>query len=55
MIDSNQILHYLSSNKTRLREEYHLIKIGIIGSIPRGEQNEKSDIYLIVEFEDKMD
>ncbi|MEO8232314.1 MAG: nucleotidyltransferase domain-containing protein [Ignavibacteriota bacterium] len=52
MIDSTQILYYLSSNKTRFQKEYHLVKIGIFGSIARGEQNEKSDIDLIVEFEE---
>ncbi|MBC8320510.1 MAG: nucleotidyltransferase domain-containing protein [Bacteroidetes bacterium] len=52
MIDSNQILYYLSSNKNRLEQEYHLIKIGVFGSIARGEQNDKSDIDLIVEFEE---
>ncbi len=51
MIDSSKILLYLTSNKKRLEKEYHLIKIGIFGSIARGEQNEKSDIDLIVEFE----
>jgi hypothetical protein len=29
-----------------------LVKIGIFGSIARGEQNEESDIDLIVEFEE---
>ncbi len=51
MIDSNKILFYLTSNKNRLEKEYHLVKIGIFGSIARGEQNELSDIDLIVEFE----
>ena len=51
MIDSNKILFYLTSNKKRLEEEYHLVKIGVFGSIARGEQNELSDIDLIVEFE----
>ncbi|MFC0878849.1 nucleotidyltransferase family protein [Saccharicrinis sp. FJH2] len=52
MIDSNQILYYLATNKSRLEKEYHLIKIGIFGSIARGDQNENSDIDLIVEFKD---
>jgi predicted nucleotidyltransferase len=52
IIVANQILYYLSSNKKRLEKEYHLVKIGIFGSIARGEQNEKSDIDLIVEFEE---
>lgn len=50
MIDSNQILHYLSSNKIRFENEYQLVKIGIFGSIARGDQNENSDIDLIVEL-----
>jgi predicted nucleotidyltransferase len=52
MIEINQILHYLSSNKLRFEKEYHLKKIGLFGSIARGEQKEKSDIDIIVEFED---
>jgi predicted nucleotidyltransferase len=52
MIELSQILFYLASNKTRFEKEYHLKKIGVFGSIARGEQNVQSDIDLIVEFED---
>ncbi len=52
MIDSNEILHYLFTNKKRLEQEYHLIKIGIFGSFARDEQTNNSDIDVIVEFED---
>ena len=52
MIELNQILLYLTSNKSRLEKDYHLKKIGVFGSMARGEQNNKSDIDLIVEFED---
>jgi hypothetical protein len=52
MIEINQILQYLSSNKLRFEKDYHLKKIGLFGSIARGEQKEKSDIDIIVEFED---
>ena len=52
MIDSGQILNYLASNKDRFQKEFHLTSIGIFGSIARGEQLDKSDIDLIVEFED---
>lgn len=52
MLDSKQILVYLSSNKDRFKKDYHLIRIGIFGSLARGEQNENSDIDLVVEFED---
>lgn len=51
MIDASIILNYLSSNKERLQRDYHLTKIGLFGSLARGEQTEKSDIDLIVEFE----
>ncbi len=51
MIDSNKILYYLTLNKNRLEKEYHIVKIGIFGSIARGDQNDLSDIDLIVEFE----
>ncbi len=52
MVDSEKILNYLKCNKDRYYKEYHLIRIGIFGSIARGEQNENSDIDLIVEFRD---
>lgn len=52
MIDLKQILSYLSSNKARFRKEYHLTRIGVFGSIARGEQGSGSDIDVIVEFEE---
>jgi predicted nucleotidyltransferase len=52
MITSNQILNYLSSNKVRFQEDYHLVRIGIFGSVARGEASAKSDIDVIIEFEE---
>ena len=52
MIELNQILLYLVTNKSRLEKDYHLKKIGVFGSMARGDQNKKSDIDLIVEFEE---
>ncbi|MCK4921068.1 MAG: nucleotidyltransferase domain-containing protein [Bacteroidales bacterium] len=51
MIDADNILKYLSLNKVRFKQEYHLTKIGLFGSIARGEQTDKSDIDLVIEFE----
>ncbi len=51
MINKNIILTYLSDNKKRLKDDYHLTKIGLFGSVARDEQNDSSDIDLIVEFE----
>jgi uncharacterized protein len=55
MTDSKQILNYLTSNKDRLQREYHLTRIGIFGSVARGEHTDNSDIDLIVEFEEGTD
>ncbi len=51
MMESSDILSYLTANKERLLHDYHLTKIGLFGSIARGEQNDKSDIDLVIEFE----
>lgn len=52
MDDSNKILKYLKLNKERYKSEFHIIKIGIFGSFARNEQNEESDIDIIIEFEE---
>jgi predicted nucleotidyltransferase len=52
MVDSRQILMYLSSNKDRFHKDYHIIRIGIFGSVARGDQKDNSDIDLVVEFEE---
>jgi uncharacterized protein len=48
----DQILDFLTQNKKLFREEYHIDKIGLFGSYARGEQSNKSDLDLIVEFEE---
>ena len=48
----DQILTFLVQNKKLFRDKYHIIRIGIFGSYARGQQNIKSDIDLLVEFED---
>jgi hypothetical protein len=48
----DQILTFLTQNKKLFRDKYHIIRIGIFGSYARGDQNIKSDIDLLVEFED---
>lgn len=56
MVNRAYILNYLKSNKSYFKEKYNIIKIGIFGSYSRDEQTEKSDIDIIVEFEeDTMD
>ncbi|MCB8964813.1 MAG: nucleotidyltransferase family protein [Bacteroidales bacterium] len=55
MTETTQTLNYLGVNKDRFQKEYHLKRIGIFGSFARGEQTEKSDIDILVEFEDGTD
>lgn len=50
MSSTSEILNYLSVNKQRLFREYHLTQIGLFGSLARGEEGDKSDIDLLVEF-----
>ena len=49
------ILNYLKSNKDLFRTQYSVVKIGIFGSYARGEATDKSDIDVIVEFDDNTD
>jgi uncharacterized protein len=48
----DEIISFIARNKNLFREKFYITKIGIFGSYARGEQNEASDIDLIVEFED---
>lgn len=52
MKTKDQILTFLAQNKKLFRDKYHIIRIGLFGSYARGEQNSKSDIDLLVEFEE---
>jgi predicted nucleotidyltransferase len=46
-----EILNYLAENKIAFKKEFGLIKIGLIGSYAKNQNNNLSDIDLIVEFE----
>lgn len=45
------IFKLLKENKEKLKK-HHVKKIGLFGSILRGEQTHESDVDLLVEFED---
>ena len=51
MTTKNQILSFLSDNRKFLKDNFHIIKIGIFGSFARGDQEVGSDIDFVVEFE----
>ncbi|RPH33242.1 MAG: hypothetical protein EHM93_05865 [Bacteroidales bacterium] len=45
----------MTINKDRFQRKYHLKRIGVFGSFARGEQTEKSDIDILIEFEEGTD
>jgi len=51
MLTQQQILQFLSENKTFLRSEFHVSKIGIFGSFARNEEGPESDIDVLIELE----
>ncbi|WP_024787469.1 MULTISPECIES: nucleotidyltransferase family protein [unclassified Lebetimonas] len=46
----NKVLEYLKENKEYFRKKYGIKKIYLFGSVARGEDNENSDIDIMVEF-----
>jgi predicted nucleotidyltransferase len=51
-LSSEDIFKILQKNKSLLRK-YHVRKIGLFGSYVRDEASRKSDIDLLVDFEEK--
>ncbi|MEM3387548.1 MAG: nucleotidyltransferase family protein [Nitrososphaerales archaeon] len=47
-----EIKRILAEHKEELRQKYKVKEIGIFGSFVRGEHRKKSDIDLLVEFEE---
>ena len=54
MLTQQNILNFLSENKLFLREQFHVVKIGIYGSFARNEQNPDSDIDILIEMENNV-
>lgn len=50
----NEITNNLTNHKSRLYADYPIQLMAIFGSYARKEQNEKSDLDIIVEFNDKI-
>ena len=55
MLSKKEILDFLKKNQKLLKKKFHLKEIGLFGSFVRSEQNEKSDIDILVDFEDNAD
>jgi len=54
MNTKEEILSFLSNNKTELFSKYHLNKIGLFGSFSRGEETKNSDIDIIFDFNENI-
>jgi predicted nucleotidyltransferase len=49
-----ELIDFLQTHKSLLRERYAVKEIAIFGSFARNEQNEKSDIDLLIELQDNV-
>ena len=47
----DEVLHYLSENKLEFQEKFGITRIGVFGSVARGEQTSCSDIDMVVEMD----
>jgi len=52
MKNLEEVKNTLAEHREKLRQKYKVKKIGVFGSFVRGEQKKKSDIDLLVEFEE---
>jgi len=55
MIKTEEILNFLRENKQFFRKIFCIKKIGLFGSFARGEQNENSDIDILIEMFEKTE
>ncbi|MCX6999139.1 MAG: nucleotidyltransferase family protein [Candidatus Sumerlaeota bacterium] len=49
-----EIKKIIEAHREEIREKYSIRAIGVFGSFVRGEQEESSDIDILVEFEDDV-
>ena len=49
-----EIRKILEDHKEEIQKKYNISSIGVFGSFVRGEQEESSDIDILVEFEDDV-
>ena len=54
MISLDEIRDILQSHKEELRVKYHVKELGVFGSFARGEESNKSDIDILVDFDEPI-
>lgn len=50
MTEKEKILSFLKEKKSELQEKYQVTRLGLFGSFARHENDENSDIDLLIEF-----
>ena len=55
MYSKARILEILKDRKPDLQKRYPICELGLFGSYARGDFNEKSDIDILVDFNDRID
>ncbi len=50
----NKILEKLKENLAILRRDFNVSKIGVFGSVARGQESDESDIDILVEFSEPI-
>ena len=55
MYNTSQILQILKDLKPELEKKYPISELGLFGSYARGDNNEKSDIDILVDFNGRID
>ena len=54
MYTTEQILQILKAKKSELQRKYPISELGLFGSYARGDYNEKSDIDILVDFNERI-
>ena len=54
MTTLDRVKKVVSEEKDILTKKYNVTRIGVFGSVVRGEENKKSDIDLLVEFSEPV-
>ncbi len=49
-MNKQEIILKLQNNLPFLKQNYHVARLGVFGSVARDEQTEKSDVDMLVEF-----